>query len=140
MHQLTLPFGFCAWADETVLAFWPTPDTVLPPPPLLLLPQPAAMAAHARIAPPLASFLFTMFLLTEGVTELPPPRFPSVLPIPYPTTGGPNPGALLRQGCPTISGSFRRDGALFRDPEAARQRARPARRRTRPRRLGRRLA
>jgi hypothetical protein len=36
---------------------------VLPPPEL---PQPAATAAHAKIAPALASFLFTIFLLRRG--------------------------------------------------------------------------
>jgi hypothetical protein len=58
----------------TVLALLPTPATVLPlllPPPEL--PQPAATAAHARIAPALASFLFTIFLLQAGTGKDGPP-------------------------------------------------------------------
>src|SRR5436190_2713364 len=62
MHHVTLPLAFCAMPGVTVLALLPTPATVLPEvPPPPELPQPAAIAAHARIAPALASFLFTMF-------------------------------------------------------------------------------
>src|SRR6185437_15265253 len=63
MHQVTLPLAFLAMSGVTVLALLPTPATVLPVLPPPLLPQPAAIAAQASIAPALASFLFKISLL-----------------------------------------------------------------------------
>src|ERR1051325_5872147 len=98
MHQVTLPFGFCAICGVTVLALLPTPAPVVPPPGLLPPPpQPTAVSAtHARIAPALASFLFTMSLLTGARTVAPGP---SCLSVPYPCRRGPNQRGLLSTGC-----------------------------------------
>src|ERR1043165_5321443 len=73
MHQVTFPLAFLARSGVTVLALLPTPATVFPVLPPPELPQPAATAAHARIAPALASFLFTIFLLQAGTGKDGPP-------------------------------------------------------------------
>src|SRR5436190_20705193 len=128
MHQVTLPFAFFARSGVTVLALLPTPATVLPvPPPPPELPQPAATAAHARIAPALASFLFTMFLLRAGARtpDGHPQSFHEKSCVrPYPARAAANLSGLLRESW--VAGAC--DVALVGHASVARNRARAARR------------